>query len=463
MGLVMTRELREYQIRAIDFWLENKFVYNAIDMGLGKTAIALHALTVINKPALVLAPLEVAYNSWPDEIYEWNLAGEFDFAVLHGARKTELLKRKCTKQRLDIINYEGLKWLYKELFKLFKAKVPMPYKVLIMDESTAMKDPSTDRFKYAEAMRDMFSYITALSGTPVGNSLKDLWSQYYILDKGESLGKNYRDFEQQYFEQNPYNKYDIQLRFGAEHAIYRGIAGKTFRLQSSDYIDLPERVFHTINLELPDKLWPQYKSFEEDFLLFLDQAVIKSFNKASLNSKLRQFVQGAIYENIDDKTRRVHVLHDIKVNALKRLVEQLSGRPLLCFTQFQFEIPLIRSVLPSARVIDSSVNRAQRQQIFKEWNAKKIPLLVAHPRTISKGLNLQFGGSYACWFAQTYSLLDYQQANKRLHRSGQTEVVTIIHLAIKNTVDALVAKALQQKGMTQEGLLEFLRKETKCR
>jgi SNF2 family DNA or RNA helicase len=458
MGSVM--KLRPYQIRAIDYWLEYKQAYFAIDMGLGKTAIMLHALPVIDKPALVIAPLEVAYNTWPEEISDWSLQGEFDIAIIHGPQKLNLLKRKERRQRLDIINYEGIPWLYKELFKLHKANAPMPYQVLIMDESTAIKDPNTHRFKYLEAMRDIFSHIACLSGTPIGNSLKDLWAQYYILDRGQCLGRNYRDFENQYFKQNPNNKYDVQLKPGAEHAIYSRIAEKTFRLSSDDYVYLPERIYNTINLGLPDRLRSMYNDFAKDFVLLLEGATIASFNQASLNSKLRQFLQGAIYENIDVGTRRTHVLHDIKVTALKRLVEQLSGQSLLCLIQFQFEVDLIRKAFPEAPVVIGRTPRADRKQIFSDWNKGQIPLLVAHPKTVSKGLNLQHGGHNICWFAQTYSLLDYLQANKRLHRSGQKKTVVIHHMVFKETVDETVSKALTTKGMTQDKLLSFLKEET---
>jgi SNF2 family DNA or RNA helicase len=458
MGLKM--KLRPYQERAGDFILEEKLAYLAIDMGLGKTAIVLHTAAKISLPILIVAPLEVAYNTWPGEIQDWSLDGEFDFEILHGADKLFKFKRECKRLRLDIINYEGIAWLYNELYKLYKAKKPLPYKVLVLDESTAVKDPGAQRFKYFEAMIDMFTYRIALSGTPVGNSLKDLWAQYYILDKGQSLGKNYRDFECTYFEQNPFNKYDWKLRFGAEHAIHKLIAPRTFRLQSDDYVHLPERIYNTVSLELPSSLRIQYESFKKDFVLLLETATVKSLNQASLNSKLRQFVQGAIYENIDPETREVHLLHDIKVAALARYVEQLAGRPALCLTQFKFEIPLIRKRFPTAPAITGGTPRAERQRYFRAWDKGEIPLLIAHPKTISKGLNLQKGGHNICWFAPTYSLLDYLQTNKRLHRSGQKNTVVITHLVLKDTVDELVANALTEKGITQDKLLTYLKEET---
>jgi len=453
-------ELRGYQCRGINFFLEKKKVYLAIDMGLGKTAICLYTAIAVGQPVLIIAPLEVASNTWPDEIETWDLQGEFDTALLHGPNKTQAFNRQVARTRLDIINYDGIKWLYKQLYNLFKAKKPMPYKMLILDESTAIKDPSTDRFEYIKAMRDMFTHIACLSGTPTGNSLLDLWGQYFILDKGERLGQDFANFRDKFFEQEQYRKYNWLPRFGAENAIYNRIADCTFRLQSSDYVSLPERVYHTISVELPSSLRRQYDNFKKDFVLALDSANVESFNQASLNSKLRQFVQGAIYENHDDKTRTVHALHALKVNALKHLVESNPGQNIVCLIQFLFEIPMIKKAFPEAVFITSGTSRAERKEIFRSWNRREIPLLVANPKSISKGLNLQKGGSIMCWYAQTYSVLDYQQANKRLHRTGQEDIVRIFHLAISGTVDQVVASALQQKNITQQKLLTFLKKET---
>jgi SNF2 family DNA or RNA helicase len=449
-------ELRPYQIRAMDYWQALRFVYLAIDMGLGKTAIVLHLINILNLPTLIVAPLKVAHNTWPDEIVDWDMQGDLSCNVLHGRHKLELFKQRA---QVDVINYEGLPWLYKVLYDMFKAGKPMPYKILVLDESTFIKDYNSNRFGIVSAMRDMFTHIVNLSGTPSPNSLMDLWAQYYILDKGKSLGTDYRLFRNKFFEQDPYRKYRWTPRMGAENTIHRAIAPITFRLQSDDYISLPKRTFNTIKLELPRKERKMYESFKKDFVLSLDSATVSSLNKASLSSKLRQFVQGAVYENLDDGRRRTHFIHNIKVDALKQLLETIPGRNVLCAIQFQFEKEILKKHFPQAKFVTGKTKGGN--QIIQDWKLGKVPLLFAHPKSVGRGLNLQTGGFTVIWVAPTFSLDDYLQFNKRLHRSGQKGKVVIHHLVLKGTIDERVYEILQMKGMTQERLLEYLRQETK--
>lgn len=450
-------KLRPYQERAIDFWLEKKRVYFAIDMGLGKTAIVLHTINQLNLPTLIVAPLKVAYNTWPDEITDWGLEYDLSIDVLHGPNKLQKFKRHA---QIQVINYEGLPWLYKQLYDMFQAGKPMPYKVLVLDESTLAKDPETNRFGYLSAMRDMFEYIANLSGTPSPNSLLDLWAQYYILDRGEILGNDFRIYRNRFFKQDTYRKYQWDIRFGAENVIHKSVAPITFQLTASDHIHLPKRIYNTINVELHPAERKKYESFKKDFVLMLDGAQVESLNQASLSSKLRQFVQGFVYENCLDGRRNVHHIHDHKITALKHLIDTHGGKSILCFTQFQAEVDRLLKEFPGTPVIAGKTKQSDSNRYIKEWNEGKIPLLIAHPKSVSRGLNLQKGGHIAVWYALSWSLDDYLQANKRLHRPGQKETVVIHHIVIPGTIDDTVVQALQTKGMTQQRLLEFLRKET---
>ena len=450
-------ELRPYQERAIDFWLKHKYVYFAIDMGLGKTAIALHTANQLGMRALVVAPLKVTYNTWPDEIKDWDLHGEISIDVLHGPNKNELFERGA---QVHAINYEGLPWLYEKLFNMHKVGKEMPYKILVLDESTYIKDPKSNRFGYLSAMRDMFEYVANLSGTPAPNSLLDLWAQYYILDKGEALGDNFNRFKNKYFKQHPYRRFEWGIRFGAEGAIHKAIAPRTFRLSSDDFIDLPERVFNRLNLGLRPRETKQYKSFKKDFVLMLEGCDIESLNQASLSSKLRQFVQGCVYENIDEGVRRTHHIHDTKVIALKELLEDVSGRNVLCLVQFKFEVEMLLKSFPDVPYITGATSNAQGNKYIRQWNNGELPLLVAHPKSVGRGLNMQKGGSIIVWLALPWSLDDYLQTNKRLHRPGQKETVLIYHMIMKGTIDEAVYTALNNKEMTQGRLLEYLRQYT---
>ena len=94
----------------------------------------------------------------------------------------------------------------------------------------------------------------------------------------------------------------------------------------------------------------------------------------------------------------------------------------------------------------------------KRWNAGKIPILLAHPASAGHGLNLQEGGHIAVWYNWTHNLEWYQQANKRLHRPGQKEVVLIHHIGVKGGLDMQVLNnVLAEKADSQEFLIQALR------
>jgi len=92
-----------------------------------------------------------------------------------------------------------------------------------------------------------------------------------------------------------------------------------------------------------------------------------------------------------------------------------------------------------------------------DWNAGLIDILLAHPASCGYGLNLQQGGHHAIWFGLTWSLEQYEQANKRLHRQGQEHPVVIHHLVVQGGMDMTVIEALKSKGDMQNALMAALK------
>ena len=97
-----------------------------------------------------------------------------------------------------------------------------------------------------------------------------------------------------------------------------------------------------------------------------------------------------------------------------------------------------------------------QQKMLEKWNRGEIEMLICHPASAGHGLNLQKGGRIAIWYGLTWSLEEYLQFNKRLHRTGQTLPVTIYRILMENTVDWAVAEALSCKKATQDDLLNYL-------
>jgi len=445
-------QLHQYQKKAIEFGLENKTVFMAMDLGLGKTAVSLKIIQRLKQKAIVFAPLRVIYNTWPDEIKRWT--PELTYDIIHGPDKRNVFRRS----RADIllINFDGLKWFSKEVVQ---SHIRWQKRILILDESSMIKSPSTLRFKTLKKMMPLWSdYRFCLSATPAPNGYHELWSQYYMLDKGERLFSVFYRFRSNFFNYSGPPLYKTSLRKGAYEQIRDLIKPITYRLDANDYIDMPDIVYNDIPLVLSKPLQNKYKELENNFFLEFAGADATAFNAAALSMKLRQFIQGAVYTDLKDGS--FYPLHQIKIDALKELLETSAGQPILCPVQFKFELKMIHEFIDkSIPCIAGGTSIAESNSLIRAWNNSELPLLLCHPASLGHGVNLQAGGHIMLWFGLTWSLEHYKQLNGRLIRQGQkNKCVAIHHLIMKNTIDERVVKVLKDKDATQSKLLDALKR-----
>lgn len=440
-----------YQRKAINFGYKRKSVYYALDMGLGKTLIALALIQYTKQKAIVFGPLKPVYNTWPDEIEKWTPQLTYD--IIHGPNKYQTL----VNSRADVllINYDSLKFF----FANFKHMKHQSKRMLILDESSMIKNPSTVRFKTFKKMHNLWTeYRMCLSATPRPNGYHELWSQYFVLDQGERLGKAYGRFRDTFFTYMGPPLYKTLIKPGSDKAITSIVKPITYRLEAEDHIKMPERIYNTISLTLPKKLEAQYELLEEQFFLeFTDQRASSAMSAAALGMKLRQFVQGGMY--IDGQPGEYEEIHTLKVDWLKEMLETINT-PVLCPIQFKFDLKMIHKYISKdIPCISGGTSNTKANQLLKAWNMKELPILLCHPASIGHGTNLQSGGFTLLWYASTWSLEQYIQLNGRLARQGQkSETVVINHLAIKNTIDEKIAKAISVKGITQAEFLESLKR-----
>lgn len=421
------------------------------DLGTGKTAMALTAVEKLPNPTLVLAPLRVCYSTWPEEIRNWSPTQTY--TILHGSKKDTYLRLN---RDLYIMNYEGLKWYHHAITHGFR----LPKRLnLILDESSFVKSPSTQRFKILQKLMPIFTeYRICMSATPAPNGLHELWSQFYMLDQGRRLGKTFYSFRNKYFQYTgpPIFKTIPFPTTGKD--IFNKVKDCTFRLDANDYLKMPKITYNAINLALPPKLHKMYKSLEKDFFLEIaDEVEVEVFNAAALSSKLRQFIQGCVYT---DKMGNYEKIHNIKIEALKELRESTS-QPILCPIQFRFELAQIQKQIKGVPFIAGGTKAHEASVYITEWNRGNLPLLLCHPASLGHGVNLQAGGHILLWMGIPWSLEHYLQMNGRLHRQGQKRGVIVNHLVMKGTTDETIVKALSTKHITQRGLLNALRDEAR--
>lgn len=335
-----------------------------------------------------------------------------------------------------------------------KRKTP-PFQLVVFDESTKAKNPAAkgvNQLRKALVTMPTVTRRWALTGTPAPNSCMDLFAQVRLVDQGERLGKGSTEFKDGYFEQAPWNAYKLIPKAGAEEAIQRKIADITLTLHSRDWLDIPDTVLEDIEVPLGDKLQKQYRAFEKELIMQLATGEIAAATAAALVTKLLQFTSGAIY----DGERVVHALHELKVAALRKLVEQHPGEPMLVAVAFQHEYEALRKAFPQAEFVRDFKSAGAQTDMLNRWNAKKIPMLVSHPASCGHGLNMQHGCNTLVWYSLTYNREYYDQMLGRLYRRGQTESVTMYRLMCPGTVDEAVAESLAMKAGNEARLLKAL-------
>lgn len=446
--------LHNYQRYSVDFIQTHPAAGLLLDMGLGKTV---STLTAINRlmyedleisKVLVIAPKRVAEDTWVKEVDKWDHLKHIRISRVLG---TERQRKDALRADADIyvINRENVCWLVAYYHGT------LPFDMLVIDELSSFKSPKAQHFKALRLVRPQFSRVVGLTGTPAPNGLIDIWSQIYLLDQGERLEKTITKYREKYFRPGRSNGqvvFDYKILDGSEKAIYQKISDICVSMKAEDYLELPPRLDHITEVSLSGDIREQYEDFEKtEVLRLLDQdeeSPISAVNAAALSNKLLQFSNGAIY----DADRNVHEIHDYKLEALEEIVEAANGEPVLIFYSFRHDISRIKRKLKAYKpreLVDG--------KDIDDWNAGKIPVLLAHPAGAGHGLNLQKGGNIIVWYGLTWSLELYQQACARLHRQGQSRPVQIYHLLTKGTMDEDVMKAISGKADKQEALMQAVK------
>ena len=443
-----------YQKHCIDKIIELDKVGLFLDMGLGKTVTTLTAIKELKynrfqvHKVLIIAPKKVAEGTWTKEKDKWDHTQMLRVSPVLGSEKKRI-KAINTPSDLYVINRENVVWLVDYYRNAW------PFDMVVIDESSSFKNHSAKRFKALVQVMSKIKRLVELTGTPSPNGLNDLWSQIYLLDEGRRLGKRYGQFRERYFDPGRRGPqgfvYDYDPKDGAEQSILSAISDICISMKAEDYLQLPDMVIHEIPVSLDAKAEKAYKELERKMILELpENEEISVTSAAALSNKLLQLANGAVY----DEEHKAHEVHTSKLDAFLELVESLQGKPLLVFYNFQHDKERILKVLGTKKLRVKELKTVQDED---DWNHQEIDILLTHPASSAYGLNLQQGGNHVCWFGLTWNYELYTQANKRLHRQGQTEKVIVHHLICSGTRDEDVMKALKKKEGVQDFVMESLK------
>lgn len=437
----------EYQAYATRFIEDNDVAAIFLECGLGKSVITLTAIKNLIekgevKRVLVIAPLRVAKNTWPDELNKWEHLRGLTYSVAIGTpdkRKKALME----KTNIVITNRENVEWL------VCKSGMRFDFDMVVIDELSSFKSYRTNRFKALLKVRPFVSRIVGLTGTPSSNGLMDLWAQFRVLDMGERLGRYITRYREGYFmpdKRNAQVVFSYKPLPGAEERIYDKIGDITISMKARDYLKMPDLVTSEVYVDMPDDGRSKYDNLLSDMVVDIKDEEIDAANAAVLSNKLLQMANGAIYTD----SKNVLKIHDAKLDALEDLIESANGKPVLVAYWFKHDLERIKARIPYAREIKTSDD-------IRAWNRGDILVGLIHPASAGHGLNLQDGGSAIIWFGLTWSLELYQQTNARLYRQGQQNTVVIQHIITKDTIDERVLMAIAKKEKTQNALIDAVK------
>lgn len=427
-----------------------------LDMGLGKTVITLDAINTLRydrwavQRVLIIAPKKVAEGTWTKEAQKWEHLRHLRISAVLGSQQKRL-RALATPADIYVINRDNVAWLV-DYFKN-----AWPFDMVVLDESSSFKNSQSKRFKALKLVRSRINRLVELTGTPASNGLIDLWAQIYLLDGGARLGRTLGQYRERFFDPDKRSRTQIfsyTPKDGSMEYIQQAIGDICVSMKAEDYLNLPDRMFDDVPVVLDDKARKAYRQLERDLLLELDEGQITAASAGVLTGKLLQLCNGAVY----DSEKRPLAIHNCKVEAFLEVLEQLNGQHCLVFYNFQHDRDrLLAALEPLGLRVRVYQNAADEDA----WNAGEIDVLLAHPASCAYGLNLQNGGHHIVWFGLTWSLEQYEQANKRLHRQGQRHPVIVHHLVVQGGMDEDVIESLRAKGDTQEALMDALKARIK--
>jgi superfamily II DNA or RNA helicase len=432
-----------YQIPMIDHLLENDRAALFVSPGKGKTVVTLTAIDALAtlgqfRGALIVAPLRVCSITWPAQVERWSHTRWLRVANLRTAAGLKAWHEQAAD--IYLINSELLPNRLPLMFPKSKSFV-CPVDTLVIDELSLAKNPQSKRFKALHKHLAAIDRRWGLTGTPIPNNYLDLFMQVKMLDDGSRLGRTFTAYRDAYFYPADYMGYTYKLVTGSKEAIDGKLADLALVMIGEDS-DLPASSVVDVPVTMPTEARRHYKTLEKEMLAEIAEGEITAPSAGVLVNKLLQLTSGAVY----DADRNVLPVHTAKISTLRSVLDRHKGEPVLVLCAFKHESARVIEAIPGARMF----NEAD----LGDWQAGKIPVWVADPRSLSHGIDgLQVSCRIAIWVSLTYSHETYVQTNARLIRTGQTAETLIYRLICAGTIDDAICEALKNKSDIQSGLL----------
>ena len=428
--------LRQYQHKGYCFL---KTLYNlgfggilGDEMGLGKTIQTIAFLSSIkDKTSLIIAPSSLVLN-WKQEFNKF--APKLNVKLVTGG-KYDRIKTLETTEKYDVLI---------TTYSLFKNDINkylnIDFNCVILDEAQNIKNYTSQNAMYVKQLNSKSKF--ALTGTPIENSLLEIWSIFdfiipgYLFDRDTFIVKYYRRFMDN-------NELSIEFKNLIKPFILR-------RLKKDVLKELPAKIEKIIEVELPKSQQKVYSIYNNKVIDLIEKKIRDDeFSNGKIEilsyiTKLRQIAldPSVVLENYEGGSG--------KIDALIELLHQANdeGHKILVFSQFTSVLQSIKRRLEIESLkycyLDGLLSHKKRNEQVDLFNKSDIPIFLISLKAGGTGLNLQ-SADIVIHFDPWWNPAVEAQASDRAHRIGQRNIVEIIKLISKDTIEEKVIKLQNEK------------------
>lgn len=433
-----------HQLVSLKFMEKKKEVFDQSSPGTGKTFVQITDFARQHKKdgkaALVLCPKSLMHAAWANDIKKF--APHLRVSLCYAGDRQDALNKPAD---VYIVNVDGVKDLAKITSKKFWDK----FGRLIIDESTSYKHQESQRSKAVVKIRKHFEWVRLMSGTAASNGICDIWHQYFILDKGERLGKYFYGFRSAVCTPEQEGKRITWVdKPGIELVVAELVKDITIRHKFEDCVDIPENHMYSANFELTPKHMERYLEMQHKAITKVKEETVTAVNAASVATKLLQIASGAVYNDTGGYSQVATERYELAID----LAEERDHVVVFYHWNHQLE-ELTKQA--KKRDLEFAVWDPDQPQIADEFQAGQYRILFAHPQSAGHGLTLT-RGTATIWVSPTYNLEHFLQGLKRVHRIGQKNKTETIVIVAENTIDEKVWTSLQNKNMKLVALLKEL-------
>lgn len=345
----------------------------------------------------------------------------------------------------------------------FRGTAKTGLRTVIVDESTALKNARSQRFKSLRVPCKQMYYRAILTGKPILEKAEEIWGQMLFLDDGETFGKSFWKFRDTYFSPGPpWDPYTWTLKPGAEQRIAAKLDRLCIRVPEDEVAQqLPPKRYIKVPFEMPNSVRVRYEQLRDEFYMeTLDSKTFETIWAPARSQKMHQLCQGIFYT----ADGGYELVHTMKLDWLHENIPlMLREGPILIWTHLVRLIPLIAKVLspiPLRIYKGEGMNDAQREEAETTFMSGKVDLMIISERMGYAGLDL-WQANKAVFVSTDYPAGFRDNAEKRNYRSG-SEIhshITYYDLLFKDSMDEVVLDAIKQKLNMAEAILKHIRRE----